>query len=185
MNVVKKLGNQTFDYDLNEERGLMRIIQYTIKGKTYYMGTNLYTANIEYIKKIYHDRWFTEEYFKTIKVNMISNNLNYKSSNKINIFSYAQNILTNIARYLEFLFTKYCDPTNKLKNKYNINHRNSLFVVSNSLLFLFLYKFSVKKIITYLNIIGTTIVIIKCGRHFPRIRIIPPSKWYRFRGNRT
>ena len=155
---------------------LLKVIKYSINNEDYYLCTNLIDKSINYLKDMYHKRWSVEEYFKTIKCNMKANNFNCKNVNKNKQDLYVQTILTILARYLEALSLYYHQKiTNKL---YSINHKNTLNILGNNIIYLILFKKSNKKIINFIIIINKERTYGKPDRHFKRIRIKPTSKWY-------
>jgi len=62
--------------------GTLRVIKYMIDNKYYYLGTNIYKENNNYIKKLYHEKRLVKEYYKTIKSYLKCNNFNCKLLNK-------------------------------------------------------------------------------------------------------
>ena len=86
---------------------------------------------------------YVEEYFKTIKYTLNSNKCNSKNINKIKQELYAQVILTILARYLEILSLHYLknkkiktNKTNKNNDIYRINHKNTLNILGNKIIYL-------------------------------------------------
>jgi len=184
--MVKDMERYNIDdyYKLDINYGLIRIVRYTIENKKYYLATNIFDQFIDYFIDLYHKRWFIEEYFKTLKSHLKSNNYNCQSLINNEQQLYCQIILTIISRYLQLLSKKYNPKTiktkknNKHNGTYSINHKNTLNIVINKIMYMLLYKRSNKKIINCIIIAGNNIVYIRKGRKCPRIRIKPVSKWY-------
>ena len=182
-NMIENNLNDAFFYIPNY--GIIRLIRYNIDGNDYYLSTNIFDERIDYFKTMYHKRWYVEEYFKTIKHTLNSNNYNSKNINKINQELYAQVILTILARYLEILSLRYFknkeikkSKTNKNNGIYQINHKNTINILGNKIIYLILFKKSNNKIINCLLIIKDEKVYIQLNRICKKQRIKPTSKWY-------
>ena len=171
--MIKRNINEYYSLDNFE---MIRIVRYKVNNEDYYLCSNIFDKSINDLKIMYHKRWFVEEYFKTLKCNLKSNNFNCKNIKNNKQELYVQLILTILARYIEALSTHYYK---KLDNKsYFINHKNTLNIVGNNIIYLLLFKKSNKKIIKCIIIINNERIYNKAERHFKRIRIRPPSKWY-------
>lgn len=165
--------------------GIVRLVKYSINDNDYYLSTSIFDKHIDYFKEMYHKRWHVEEYFKTIKHTLNSNNYNSQDINKIRQELYAQIILTTLARYLEILSLHYFKDkqikkrkTNKNNGIYLINHKNTLNILGNKIIYLILFKKTNKKIVNCLIIIKDEKVYIQLNRICKKQRIKPASKWY-------
>lgn len=168
--------NETFDIIKNlESYGKIRIIKYTIGNAPYYLSTNIFDNNINFFKEMYHNRWFIEEFFKTIKHDLSLYNINYKKINRIKQNINMHFIIVLIARYLEELSIKYIKKLNK---NYKINHKIAIYMTGMKAIDQLLFKKSNNRIINILYIINKKVCYNKPERSFVRKRIIPPSKWY-------
>lgn len=94
----------------------MRIITYKIKGKPYYMATNVFDYSTNIIKNIYHDRWKVEEYFKYIKQHMKLAKMNEKREKDIIKTIISQLIVSQMTFLFVNLFKKH-DNDSKIVNK--------------------------------------------------------------------
>ena len=74
------------------------------KTSSFYIMTNILNYNLETIKKLYHDRWYIEEYFKIIKCYMKDNDLRHK-----NIDLIQQEL---ILKMIIIILTRYCMKNN-------------------------------------------------------------------------
>ena len=163
--------------------GKIRIIKYTIevtskgktKLKTFYLSTNLFDNDINYFKEMYHNRWYIEEFFKTIKHELSLSLLSYKKINRIKQNINIRFILVVLTRYIEQLSIKY---VGKLKDNYKINHKVALHGTGIRIMQELLFEKSNKEIIKIISILNKKTYYNEPNRHFKRIRITPTSKWY-------
>ncbi len=118
----------------NNNNNKIRIINYKINNKNYYIATNLLNKNehtISVLKQIYHKRWSIEEYFKYIKMNMNISKNNEKQEKNIKKTLLANLIISQIA----FLFV-------------NLNKSNKNKIVNKSILTTGLYDNFLYKLFT-------------------------------------
>ena len=170
------IDNESYDITMNlENYGKIRIIKYTIKDKPFYLSTNIFDNDITFFKELYHNRWFIEEFFKTMKHDLSLNNIGYKKINRIKQNINMHFIVVLITRYMERLSIKYIKCLNK---NYKINHKVALWTTGINILYQLLYKKSNNRIIDALYIINKNTSYSKPNRSFIRKRIVPPSKWY-------
>jgi hypothetical protein len=153
----------------------MRIVKYKINDTEYYLATNIFSKDINYLKDLYHKRWSIEEFYKTIKSDLKANNLTCNNFNKNQQNIYSQMIIDVLARYLEILTQHYMQ---KCPKNYQLNHKSSIKSLNDNIINLLLFKKSNKKLIRQLHILKQDTVYCKPDRHFKRIRIRPVSKWY-------
>ena len=83
-------------------------------------------------------------------------------------------IIVLLTRYLEKILIKYI---RELKN-HKINHKNAIHLTGTRLILQLLFKKSNNKIINILGILNKKTCYSKPNRHYKRIRITSPSKWY-------
>lgn len=168
----------TINYKLDNTKTIkMRVINYTINTKTYYLLTNLINSNkynFDYFKDIYKKRWKVETNFRHSKYNISMNNI------KIKRIQHASNIIAHNV-FIQLIEGYIRDVIKFDKEKYKINKKNSTYLSINEILYLLLYKKMTKKIINriikLLDIIKTTFIYVQEGRHYSRIRKKPASKW--------
>jgi hypothetical protein len=172
----RKLSQYFHIIEKNNKCLIIKIIKYTIDSKNYYLATNIFNKSIEYYKELYHLRWFVEEYFKTCKNNLNLNTIACKDINKCKQEINIQVFLSLLTRYLEIIVSKY--KPSKIKELYNINHRNAIYITSRKILLYILFKNSIKKIVNCLIIIEKTKVYVVTNRHFERVRKRPVSQFY-------
>ena len=175
--LVKQLNDQKLNDDVFVVHDLfyMRIIKYKINNNCYYLATNIFTKDINYLKELYHKRWSVEEFYKTIKSDLKANNFTCNDFNKNQQNIYAQMIIDVLARYLEHLIEHYID---KCPKKYQRNHKSSIRSLNENIIYLLLFKKSNQKLIKQMHILKIEKVYCKPDRHFKRIRIKPVSVWY-------
>jgi len=160
-----------------DDYGKIRIIKYTINKKSFYLSTNILSnvLNIDFFKEMYHNRWYIEEFYKTIKHDLSLNGIAYKKINRIEQNINIIFILALLTRYLEAISIKYIK---KLNENYAINHKNALQTTGKRIIYQLLFKKSNNKIIKVLGVINKTTCYVKANRKYKRIRITPPPKWY-------
>jgi hypothetical protein len=132
----KKIADNKKDNIITIDNIKTRIITYTINDKNYYIATNLFDYNIESIKKIYHDRWTIEEYFKYIKTNMKLSKINEKNEENVKKTIYSILIVSKLV----YLITNLYKKDDKIINKS---------ILTIGFYDDFLYKFFNNKITTY------------------------------------
>lgn len=163
----------------------MKVVKFVIrtpedKNEIYYIGTNIYNKSVEYFKDTYWKRWKTETNFKQAKHYLSLFQLKSKTENKM---------LQDIAIHTSILMIN-SFIQNQLNSEFvgeKINSKNSIYMLLNSVLYLFLYKKLTKKILNKLlkifEIIKNTRVSIIPNRHSERIKVRPSTKWC-FSGNK-
>ena len=95
----------------------VRAVKYTIKGKNYYLATNLMNTKdhtINNLKNIYHDRWSIEEYFKHVKTSMNLKKINEKKHKNIIKSVYGNLIVSQITHIFNNLNKVYEKETKKV-----------------------------------------------------------------------
>lgn len=157
--------------------GKIRIIKYTIDNSSFYLSTNIFDTDIgvEFFKELYHTRWYIEEFFKTIKHDITLQYINYTKINRIKQNINMHFIIVLLTRYLEKISIKY---VKKPREDYKINHKNAIHLTGTRIIIKLLFKKSNNKIVEILGILNNETVYNKPDRHFDRVRITPPSKWY-------
>ena len=134
------------DYDGHQ----IRLIKLKCGNETYILGTNLLDENKydnKTIIELFKQRWYIEEYFKTLKCTL---NLNKtKSQNKNNVLQevYMQMIIVTISKYIEIMAPNYVLNKNMYKNQ-KINRTKLIKNIANDFLYYIFYKKLTKK---YLN----------------------------------
>ena len=162
--------------------GIIRTVKYVINNNSFYMSTNEFRYDIDYFKKLYHDRWQIEEFYKTIKCNMGLIKMNSIKILNIHHKLITQFIVATLARYLEELAQKY---VKKLTNpNRSINHKKSIFLIGTKTIILLLYRGSIKKILNHFKLILKDLVNSAPNRHFKRTCIRLLSNWYLYDKNK-
>ena len=167
----KYITKDSDDTTTYEDGYNLRAIRYTVDNKSYYVATNIYDYEIKMIKKIYHDRWTIEEYFKYIKQNMQLAKMNEKREIDIRKSIMSQLIVSQIT----FLFV---NLNKQVDNKLIVNKS----VLTTGIYSAFLYKFFNGKITNYfmLHFIKIYIQIIRSnkGKSFLHVCKRSNYRWY-------
>lgn len=161
----------------------LRLIKYTIENTEVILGTTLTNEvlfNIDVLKKLYGDRWNIEVYFKTIKYDMSFKDFHSKSDELIRQEIEAHKCMTLLTRIMEEI---YIHNNINIKNKMHTHHtnfKNNIDKTINEIIkeLLFGGTYAVDNIINCLRVLFKTLLKIRLGRKYARIRITPPSNWY-------
>ena len=111
----------------------------------------MFDNDINYFKEMYHNRWYIEEFFKTIKHELSLSLLSYKKINRIKQNINIRFILVVLTRYIEQLSIKY---VGKLKDNYKINHKVALHGTGIRIMQELLFEKSNKEIIKIISILN-------------------------------
>jgi len=155
-----------------------RIISYNLNGNHYFLGTTIMNHKTEYFKELYWKRWSIEINFRESKYILSLNNILSKTENKIKQDIYSHNILFLISSFFNINLQKIL-PTNKF-----INTKNLLYLITNNILYLIMYKnlsSSTKEKIKKICMSLLKTLVTKYPnehRHYERIRVKPIGKWY-------
>jgi hypothetical protein len=153
-----------------------RIVTYRINDSPYYIGTNLFDTTefpAEKIKKMYHDRWTIEEFFKYIKSNMKFENMPEKNYEDVMKSVYSQLIVTRLVNLMI-----------QLKGA----HKNEKKAVNKSMLTRGMYRHFImdlfynrrinrRKIRDFMDA-NAVYINVRRGEHYERKSIRPYTKWY-------
>lgn len=176
---MKKDNLSTFEHSISiDDKSIpIKYITYNIDNNNYYIVSNILDQPNDYFQKMYHYRWNIEEYFKSCKNDLNLDNILAKEINKCKQELYCHSFIQLLTNYLKIIIDKY-KSTNTNKT-YKINHKNSINIISNKILFYLLFKYSLKKIINCLIIIEKNRIIIREKRHFERKRRRAVSEFYK------
>lgn len=175
-------NNVSLVCDYNEHK--IRLVKNIQSGHATIIATNLLDTKEftnELIIEMYENRWFIEEFYKTIKCTLnIDKNDSIKGNNIMQDL-YVQMMLTVISKYVEMLGKHYVKIS---KNSINttVNQKNLIYNISNDFMYNTLYKnFKNKKIFTKMcnlifDMINQTIFIID-NRHNQRVRNRPHTQY--------
>lgn len=160
------------------------IIDYKSNTSQFYILTNMINIPIEYIKNLYHERWFEEEYFKIIKYYMSDINTRCKNSQFIEQELVLKMVIVTLARYLIILNKKNSKLADKSNNKTNVtvNFKIFLYETGTKILDELLFTKSNKLLNKIIDVVINTFIYNVPNKHNPRITIINKGKWYKFAG---
>jgi hypothetical protein len=176
--LVQQLNDRKLNdsYSWLEGYGIVRIVKYTINKEHYYLSTNMFNKTVKYLKDAYHERWFIEEFYKTLKCSIGSINRNYTSINKIKQEVNIQFMLVLVSRFLVKIVNKYINKNTNVDA--HINFKTALEITGNHIMLSLLIKKSNRGVLDYLKIINRDKITVKPDRHFKRESIEPLSRWY-------
>lgn len=176
--IVKKIMklNNVYDTIVTINNMEIRILRYSINGKEYYLGTNIFDKDINYFIETYWKRWKIEVHFRHCKYNLSLKELQSKSENKIKQDIAAHHLIFIINSYLDQIVSNSID-----KKKYKINTKNSLDLICSKIFYNLFYKKStimaISKFSFILKQIRKHLVLIKKNRKYKRVKIKPSTKW--------
>lgn len=145
----------------------------------FYMITNIMNESIEYIKELYHDRWYIEEYYKIIKHYMNDHNNRCKDINLLEQELIFKMIIIMLARYS--ILVK--DINNELQfssEKSTINFKIVLYETGTKLFDALLFTKSNKLVNKIINNCISVLIYRSYDKHYPRLSIKNRGKWYKF-----
>lgn len=172
--------NYLIENNLNEYIYTMNNIKYKIvnykihdEGEEYFLLTSLVNKNLEELKDLYKKRWSIETHFKEAKYTTSLREINSRSLDEflkeINIHNYV---------YILYYYFNYCIKDTFIDNKYELNHKLSLEIFVEEILFIIIYKKKIKQhILKIIDILPKTYKQ-KDNRHFIRVSIRNVTKWY-------
>lgn len=102
-------NNKNYNKTINIEGHKMRLFRYFIDGKQYLCGTNI-KSSINYLKKLYKQRWTVEEGFKIMKSRL---SFKYIHSKSLNLLKQEISI-----RELMFIVSRFIQLSIKISKKY-------------------------------------------------------------------
>lgn len=175
INCLKNNNLNEYTYTLNNNN--YKIVNYKINnnddGEEYYLLTNLINKNIEELKDLYKKRWSIETHFKESKYTTSLKEINSKSLDdflkEINMHNYV---------YILYYFFYYCIKDEFISDKYELNHKLSLEIFIQDILFILIYKRQITKyILDIIDILPKTYKQEK-NRHYIRESKRSVTKWY-------
>lgn len=170
---LKENNLNEYIYTINNNK--YKIINYKIhdEGEEYFLLTSLIYKNLEELKNLYKKRWRIETHFKEAKYTTSLKEINSKSLDnllkEINIHNYV---------YILYYYFNYCIEDIAINEKYELNHKLSLEIFVEDILFILIYKKKIKKyILDIIDILPKTYKHAE-NRHYKRESIIKFTKWY-------
>jgi hypothetical protein len=173
VNFLKDNNLNEYIYTVNNKN--YKIVNYKVHedGEEYYLLTTLLNKNLEELKDLYKKRWSIETHFKEAKYTTSLKELNSKSLDEflkeINMHNYV---------YILYYYFNYCIKDNFIDDKYELNHKLSLEIFIEEILFILIYK---RKIVNYIldiiDILPKTYKQEK-DRHYERVSKRSVTKWY-------
>ena len=157
-----------------------RVIRYIVDKEVYYLGTTLRDSlfTIDVLKDLYWMRWNIETFFKTIKYDLSFDDVHSFSAECIKQEIYCHEFIIVLTRILEEGFIRHKNLYEYMKNK-KTNFKQNLNAVCDKVIRMILYSPGCEN-----SILGIFVVLFNYAytvvenRNYPRVRIIPPSKWY-------
>lgn len=181
---ITKLGNELekiFTIKHNNKKIKLRVLQYCIQKKIYYIGTTIYDEPSSYFKETYWKRWKIEINFRHSKYNLSMNNIKSKSKNTVLQDICIHGFIFIVSSYLLQIIN------NDIRTNYKISLSSHLKIFLNNILYLLFYKTSAQKtineILRMLNISKENLIYVKPNRYYERIKKKPSSKWCQY-GNK-
>lgn len=175
-------GSDKFDIiSTNNNTAKCKIVNFTknINNQIVYLLTNLINHNTKTLTDHFWYRWEVETDFRKLKYDIMYERIRSKSEKQVMIDIKILNFIGIVSGCLE----KYCKP----KAGHKINFKNLLELLFTHLLHIILYKKITKdifaKILSIMEIITTTVEIIRKKRRYQRRRVFPSTKW-NINGNR-
>ena len=165
---IKYIQTKTNKYDCN---------LYLPKESQFYILTNIMDEPIEHIKKLYHDRWYIEEYYKIIKHYMKEINIKCKKKELIDQELLLKMILVMLARYF-VMISENNNKTHKRTKSGSVNFKILLHQLGTTLLDALIFSNSNKLLTKLVNIALDMVVYNSPGKHNLRMSIIDKGKWY-------
>lgn len=162
----------------------VRLIKYKYNNNIRILMTNLidkaYSNN--FIKELYGQRWFIEDFFRVLKYKMHINKTNVKTKNRLLQEVYANMILFTLSKYIQFAGIHYMTTHNN-DPFYKINESNAIDTVAKNLLYKLMYTNEFfdntqTKILYFERIVFgiiTTLVKIEDYRFESRTLVKPPT----------
>ncbi len=185
--VKEKIPEKTYLIDtfINDipEQIKFRVVTYTIKEKSFFLGTTLNNeVDINKLKELYHDRWDIEEYFKSIKENTC---FLRPHSNKEMLIK-QETIMCNIISIITRLFEEIQKKQTPIKEYQQTNFKNNIKLtfthITNNYIFVTKeqslgqpYREVFK---LYLSLLTKNLIRKRTNRTFPRRTIKPYRNWY-------
>lgn len=168
----------------------VRLIKYTINDNLYILCTTLTDANkynLDFLKKLYHERWQIEEFYKILNHNLGFKKSKAKTLNTLQQEMYAKLIIIAISRIIR-MFSLKCHI--KLKSNEAINFNDCMKITMNgifkSLIYDPIHINTSREICRHIQIVRKSTVKCEPNRHYNRIAVRTVYKWYylgRIRGN--
>ena len=170
---LKENNLNEYIYIINNNK--YKIVNYKIhdEGEEYFLLTSLIHKDLEELKILYKKRWRIETHFKEAKCTTSLNEINIKSLDKL-----LKEIKIHNYVYILYYYFNYCIEDIAINEKYELNHKLSLEIFVEDILFIMIYKKKIKKYILYIIDILPKTYKHKENRHFNRESIIKFSKWY-------
>jgi IS4 transposase len=170
---LKENNLNEYIYYINNKK--YKIINYKIhnEGEEYFLLTSLINKDLEELKNLYKKRWRIETHFKESKHTTSLNEINSKSLDnllkEINIHNYV---------YILYYYFNYCIEDIAINERYELNHKLSLEIFIEDILFIMIYKKKIKKYILFIIDILPKTYKQKKDRHYKRESIKKFTKWY-------
>lgn len=156
-----------------------KVVKYIKDKDSVYLLTNLIDTTAKKLKNNYMSRWEVETDFRKLKYDVLYNNIRSKTKKQLMIDIKILNFISILLGQIE----NAC----KVKDGSKINTKNAIELLYTNLLKMLLYKKMTKenlsKIYTIINVIATTVELIRKNRYHERRRISPSTKW-NINGNR-
>lgn len=156
----------------------VKIIQYRIKNKYYYLATSDMKLSENELKYYYWKRWLIEIHFRFAKYNLSLSNINLHTEHSLFFDLYMHQFIFIVISYFENLIRKY------LPDNMKVNITLMLCIFTNRMLKYLVYKElnndNINEMSNICEIIKTEAIPIIKERIYPRRRVSPTSKWCHF-----
>ena len=159
----------------NDTKIKLRVVNYTINDKEYYLGTNIYDYYFKYFKNLYWGRWKIEIHFKYTKYYLNLQHLQSTNYNCLLQDIYCHQFIFIINSYFQYRLQQ------KVKGEMKINNADMLKFINEEFMYYLFYDNFTDNVNNYLNqffemFLKQTIPI-NPNREYPRINIGYITKW--------
>lgn len=176
-----KTDSNVVQFRYKKKAYFVRVVKYTINDNEYFLITNLFNVSVDYLKRLYHNRWSIETHFRYCKYNLDMKYIQVKNENNLINEVLIHQFVFIVSNYFQHILQ------NDIETEHKINTTTFLDNVINEILYLMFYHSSTVKnlneILRILNILKDIRTDIVPDRSYPKKRISPSTKWCRL-GNR-